>query len=50
MLFRSYLGYVPKINFDRGMELFTSWVNGQEVMEDKFEDSVREMKSKGLFK
>lgn len=47
---RKYLGYEPKINFDRGMELFTSWVNGQEVMEDKFEDSVREMKSKGLFK
>ena len=47
---QTLLGYQPKISFDRGMEIFTSWVNTQEVMADKYEESMEEMRKKGLFK
>jgi dTDP-L-rhamnose 4-epimerase len=47
---QTFLGYQPKISFDRGMEIFTSWVNTQEVMADKYEESMEEMRKKGLFK
>jgi len=47
---RTLLGYQPKISFGRGMEIFTSWVKTQEVMVDKSEESMAEMRKKGLFK
>lgn len=44
------LGFKPKWSFDKGIEEFCKWVNQQEVQEDKYEASIEEMKSKGLYK
>lgn len=47
---RTELGYQPKISFKDGISMFTKWVMSQDVPEDKFEQTITEMKSKGLFK
>jgi dTDP-L-rhamnose 4-epimerase len=44
------LGYTPKVNFDKGIALFTEWVNKQQIKEDMFDKSITEMKQKGLLK
>lgn len=47
---KSKLGFEPKISFEEGIRRFTAWVNAQEVVEDKYEKSIEEMKEKGLYK
>lgn len=47
---KNELGFVPKINFERGLEKFTSWVKCMPVPEDLFEKSISELKTNGLFK
>lgn len=49
-LARQILGFEPKWSFSDGIEQFTNWVNQQEIMEDKYEISIEEMKKKGLYK
>lgn len=49
-LARELLGFEPRWDFDRGITRFVDWVNAQEVQEDKYESSIREMKRKGLYK
>jgi dTDP-L-rhamnose 4-epimerase len=44
------LGFVPKVNFEEGIERFSNWVNGQEIGSSRYEESLNEMKKKGLFK
>lgn len=44
------LGFKPKYSFEEGIKNFVNWVNTQEVFEDKYEESIEEMKSKGLYK
>ena len=44
------LGFTPAVDFEQGIRLFTQWVNGQEVVADKYEQSIAELKEKGLFK
>ena len=44
------LGFKPKVSFSQGMEKFTDWVNEQEVKTDLYEQSIDEMKKKGLYK
>ncbi|MDR1005477.1 MAG: NAD-dependent epimerase/dehydratase family protein [Bacteroidales bacterium] len=44
------LDYKPKISFAEGIKRFTSWVKTQDVTEDKYQSSIDEMKSKGLYK
>jgi dTDP-L-rhamnose 4-epimerase len=44
------LGFEPKWDFSKGIAAFTQWVNGQAVQEDKYEQSIFEMKEKGLYK
>ena len=44
------LGFAPEIDFVSGIEKFTQWVNLQEIEEDHFENSIEEMKEKGLLK
>lgn len=46
----STLGFEPKINFASGINKFAQWVNTQQVVEDKYAQSIQEMKEKGLFK
>lgn len=47
---RTLLGFEPKWTFDKGIEQFAKWVDGQPVQEDKYEASIEEMKQKGLYK
>ncbi|MGY8989339.1 MAG: SDR family NAD(P)-dependent oxidoreductase [Flavobacteriales bacterium] len=44
------LGYTPKFNFHQGIAEFVSWVKTQEIKEDKYENTVQELKDKGLMK
>ena len=47
---RQLLGFEPKISFKEGLKQFTDWVNTQEVEEAKYQQSIDEMKAKGLYK
>lgn len=47
---RQLLGFEPKVSFREGLKQFTDWVNTQEVEEDKYQQSIDEMKAKGLYK
>lgn len=47
---KSKLGFAPKVSFEDGIRRFTAWVEKQEVVEDKYEKSIEEMKEKGLYK
>ena len=47
---RQLLCFEPKISFNEGLRQFTAWVNTQEVEEDKYQQSIEEMKAKGLYK
>lgn len=47
---KNKLGFEPKVNFEKGIEKFTNWVNAQDVVEDKYEKSIEEMRQKGLYK
>lgn len=49
-LIKSKIGFDPKVDFLNGMRRFTSWVNLQDVQIDLYEQSISEMKSKGLYK
>ena len=44
------LGYEPKWSFERGIQQFAQWVNGQPIQDDNYEQSIQEMKDKGLYK
>jgi dTDP-L-rhamnose 4-epimerase len=44
------LGYTPKIMFDEGIKRFVGWVEQQDIMEDNYEKSIKEMKERGLYK
>ncbi len=44
------LGFVPKFDFISGISKFVAWVKTQEIMEDKYESSIEELKQKGLIK
>jgi dTDP-L-rhamnose 4-epimerase len=46
----STLGFKPKVSFKEGIKKFTEWVNTQVVQSDKYQQSIEEMKQKGLFK
>lgn len=49
-LARNILGFEPKWSFADGIAQFCKWVDKQEIQEDKYEASIEEMKSKGLYK
>lgn len=44
------LRIVPQIEFEEGIQRFADWVVEQEGIEDKYEESLEEMKGKGLMK
>jgi dTDP-L-rhamnose 4-epimerase len=44
------LNFDPQVTFSKGVEHFTAWVNNQAVEDDCYEDSISEMKEKGLYK
>lgn len=49
-LARTLLGFEPRWSFSEGIAKFAAWVNKQQVQEDKYEQSIQEMKRKGLYK
>lgn len=44
------LGYEPKIKFNEGIGLFAKWVKEQSSQVDNYEESLNEMRQKGLLK
>jgi dTDP-L-rhamnose 4-epimerase len=46
----SKLGFKPQFTFNKGIKLFTDWVNKQQVETDNYSKSIEEMKSRGLYK
>lgn len=44
------LGYLPQITFEEGIKQFVDWVNDQEVQDDRYLESIEEMKERGLWK
>jgi len=47
---QNILGVTPKVTFDEGIARFVAWVQQQNVTENNYENSLREMQSKGLLK
>lgn len=47
---KTMLGFAPKVDFATGIKRFVDWVNTQEVQKDAYEQSIQEMKERGLFK
>jgi dTDP-L-rhamnose 4-epimerase len=47
---KKILEFVPKYDFETGISKFVEWVKMQNVEEDKLNDSLKEMKSKGLYR
>lgn len=47
---KKILGFQPKFSFEEGIRHFTDWVNTQEISQSNYEDSINEMKTKGLLK
>jgi dTDP-L-rhamnose 4-epimerase len=47
---RELLQFEPKVQFGDGIGRFARWVDQQEVKTDDYDNSIREMKAKGLFK
>jgi dTDP-L-rhamnose 4-epimerase len=44
------LGFTPAVDFETGIAKFCEWVKSQEIKNDQYEQSLAEMKSKGLMK
>lgn len=44
------LGFSPAVDFETGTGHFTNWVKSQDVSVSRFDNSVAEMKAKGLLK
>lgn len=47
---KNLLGFEPKINFEQGIKKYVAWVKTQANPENNFEQSLAEMKAKGLYK
>lgn len=47
---RQELGFQPEWDFSHGLAVFTQWVNKQDIQGDRYEQSLFEMKEKGLYK
>lgn len=44
------LGYRAKVSFKQGISNFVDWVNTQSIQKDNYQQSIDEMKKKGLYK
>lgn len=44
------IGFTPNIDFNNGIKRFCDWVKQQEIQTDKYEQSLAELKAKGLMK
>lgn len=44
------IGFEPQVSFEEGIEKFVAWVKQQDIQQDTYEHSIKEMKEKGLLK
>jgi dTDP-L-rhamnose 4-epimerase len=44
------LGFKPSFSFEEGLKKFTDWVNTQTIVKSRFDESLNELKEKGLLK
>lgn len=49
-LIKEKLGFTPLVDFETGIAKFCKWVQSQEIKSDQYEQSLAEMKGKGLLK
>jgi dTDP-L-rhamnose 4-epimerase len=47
---KNMLGFQPQFSFKAGIKKFTDWVNTCDIEETRYEESIEEMRDKGLFK
>lgn len=47
---RALLGFEPTVTLEEGLHRFVSWVIGEGVQADRYEESLRELETKGLLK
>lgn len=47
---RTALGFEPTISIEEGLRRFVAWVDREQVQEDRYEESLRELGAKGLLK
>jgi dTDP-L-rhamnose 4-epimerase len=46
----SKLGFSPSVLITEGLSHFVEWVDGEKIEKDRYDESLKELKSKGLFK
>jgi dTDP-L-rhamnose 4-epimerase len=44
------LGFKPETSMEKGLKQFVAWVNEQEIQNDRYEESLSELRLRGLFK
>ncbi len=44
------LGFNSKVLFEDGLRRFVDWVRSEQLVDDRYEESLEELRSKGLFK
>lgn len=47
---KKVLGFKPSVTLKDGLKQFVDWVQGETVQKDRYDESLHELKSKGLFK
>ena len=47
---RKVLGFEPSVSIEQGLARFVDWVKSEQVQVDRYEQSLEELKAKGLFK
>lgn len=49
-LIQSLYGFSPKVSIEQGLAKFVDWVKQQDIVTDNYENSIAELKEKGLIK
>lgn len=47
---QAVLGFNPSVDIEEGLKKFVDWVKSEKVQVDRYEQSLEELKAKGLFK
>jgi len=47
---QNIFGFKPTVSLQEGLKQFVDWVQGETIQQDRYEQSLDELKSKGLFK
>ena len=47
---RATLGFEPAVSIQEGLSRFVDWVKGEQVQTDRYEESLQELRVKGIFR